>query len=528
MKVFYAVAIAVAVATVGFSSSMLWASMHGRDLSSAAGRKNGGESANVYYEIFVRSFYDTNGDGIGDLNGVTAKLDYLQSLGVSGIWLMPINPSPSYHGYDVTDYYGIQPQYGTMADFQNLLKEAHKRGIRVIMDLVLNHTSNRHPWFQQASGGSAPYRDWYVWADSGTDVNAVSAAGGPAWHAALGDSYLGIFSDSMPDLNYDNPEVRREMTNVGRFWLKQGVDGFRLDAAKHIYDNLQTDDNLPETVQKNLAWWDAFRQGLDQVNPEAYVVGEVWDNSFAGMAPYLEAFDSVFDFPLAGTLIDSVKNEQSANIGDTLSKVYALYQKESGGKFVDAPFLSNHDQDRVMSQLDGNPNHMKMAAALLLTLPGEPFIYYGEEIGMRGQKPDEQIREPMRWNEKWDAPGETAWERPALNSDPQVSVEAEQKDPDSLLHTYQMLIRWRKQVEALRNGAIRDYPADGGPISAYVRASAQQTVLVAHNLSGAQQTVSLDPNLPDRFAQVLLASQDGVDLQGGRLTLPPYSTAVLQ
>ncbi|HZG75933.1 MAG TPA: alpha-amylase family glycosyl hydrolase, partial [Paenibacillus sp.] len=179
----------------------------------------------VYYEIFVRSFYDTNGDGVGDLNGVTAKLDYLEELGVEGIWLMPVNASPSYHGYDVTDYYAIHPDYGTLDDMKALLEEAEKRGIRVLMDLVVNHTSVQHPWFvDAASGPDAAKRDWYVWADESDNVNDLSATGGgKAWHPKSGGHYLGAFWDGMPDLNFDNPEVREEMKKVGAYWLDLGV-----------------------------------------------------------------------------------------------------------------------------------------------------------------------------------------------------------------------------------------------------------------------------------------------------------------
>lgn len=241
------------------------------------------QPSTVFYEVFVRSFADSNGDGIGDFKGLTRKLDYLNDgnpdtdsdLGIGGIWLMPINPSPSYHGYDVTDYRQINPDYGTLDDFREFLNEAHKRGIKVIMDLVVNHTSKEHPWFKEAAADkSSSYRDWYVWAeDSGTATSGSSAAGsGNPWHSVRGDHYLGIFWEGMPDLNFDNPKVRKEITATGQFWLKQGVDGFRLDAAKHIYEDLQTDKSQA-TTDKNVAWWQEFRSGLKEVKPDAYLVG---------------------------------------------------------------------------------------------------------------------------------------------------------------------------------------------------------------------------------------------------------------
>jgi alpha-amylase len=479
----------------------------------------------VWYEIFVRSWADSNGDGIGDLNGVTAKLDYLQSLGVSGIWLMPINPSPSYHGYDVTDYYGINPQYGTMDDFQRLLDEAHERHIKVIIDLVINHTSDQHPWFKAARDPASPYHDWYSWAGPHTDLHAKDAAGPQAWHAMGAAHYLGDFSDAMPDLDYDTPAVRREMIKVGQYWLKKGADGFRLDAAQHIYLDFEADLNSPKTLAKNLAWWSEFRRGMNAVNPNAYIVGEVTRDSTEQLAPYFKPLDAAFDFPLATRLIESARSERVGDLGVVLEQTDAAYRKVTGRSGVDAPFLSNHDQNRVMSQLSGNPQHMRMAAALLLTLPGQPFVYYGEELGMRGQKPDPDLREPMRWNRTTNAPGETSWKASTSHDGPAVSVEAEQADPDSLLHYYTMLIHWRSQLSALRDGAIHAHATGNPHIAAWQLDDAHSRVLVVHNLSGQSQNMMLGDQ---GFDAVLLHSKPGVTLRHGRLQIPPYTTAILR
>lgn len=513
---------------------------------------NGGEKAatadavdpqpsTVFYEVFVRSFADSNGDGIGDFKGLTGKLDYLNDgnpntdtdLGIGGIWLMPINPSPSYHGYDVTDYRNINPDYGTLDDFRTFLDEAHQRGIKVIMDLVVNHTSKEHPWFtQSATDKNSPYRDWYVWAeDSGRATSGTSAAGsGNPWHSLRGDHYLGIFWDGMPDLNFDNPEVRKEMTETGQFWLEQGVDGFRLDAAKHIYEDLQTDKSQG-TTDKNVAWWQEFRSGLNEVNPDAYLVGEVWDPSAALIASYLDgALDSGFNFSLAETILSSVKNEKDANIPFTLERSYKLYGEKSGGKFVDATFLTNHDQNRVMTQLEGDLPHAKMAASLLLTLPGNPFIYYGEEIGMFGAKPDELIREPMRWTQD-DSEGQTTWETAENNAGKQgLSVSEQTGAPDSLLSHYRKLIRMRNAIPALKDGAIQEYATDQPGVTAYVRLTEDQAVLVAHNLTGSPLTVTLDPDQAGgkSFAKILAETGEGASLNGNTLTLPAYSTAILE
>lgn len=483
----------------------------------------------VYYEIFVRSWYDTNGDGIGDLNGVTAKLDYLKSLGVSGIWLMPINPSPSYHGYDITDYYAIDPQYGTLADFHHLLAEAHKRGIKVIMDLVINHTSNLHPWFIAAKNPKDPHHDWYSWAAPGTNLAAASAAGDKAWHALPdGRHYLGIFSRGMPDLNYDTPAVREEMVKVGQFWMRQGVDGFRLDAARHIYLNFKSQEGDPAVLRENLAWWRQFMQGVRAVNPDAYVVGEVTESTWQQLAPWYGALSAVFDFPLATRLIDAARSEQAGDLTIRLQQRYAAFAATAGQPGADAPFLSNHDQDRVMSQLDGNAQHMRMAASILLTLPGHPFIYYGEELGLRGVKPDPDLREAMRWQPATDAPGETHWKALSANRAGAISVTTEQADPDSLLHLYQRLIQWRREIPALRDGRMQAYPIPEKQLLAYALQDATERVLIVHNLSSAPQSVRLTAAHTHPFTTVLRQSKTGVTLKNGQLHLPPYSTAVMQ
>jgi len=257
----------------------------------------------VFYEIFVRSFYDSDGDGIGDFNGIVEKMDYLNDgnpntstdLGITGIWLMPINPSPSYHGYSVTDYYSVNPEYGTMDDFENFLNEAHKRGIKVIVDLVLNHTSNQHPWFLNAADPTSPYHDWYIWSD--TDPGYVGSWGQEVWFEQGDEYYYSTFSEFMPDLNYTNPEVTQEMQNVVQFWVNEvGVDGFRLDAAKHLIEEGTKQANTISTH----SWYEKFRPALKQINPHALVVGEIWEDTRIN-AEYLQGDegDPVTDYRLS-------------------------------------------------------------------------------------------------------------------------------------------------------------------------------------------------------------------------------------
>ncbi|MGE7057116.1 alpha-amylase family glycosyl hydrolase, partial [Paenibacillus glucanolyticus] len=453
------------------------------------------QPSDVYYEIFVRSFYDSDGDGIGDLKGVIEKLDYLNDgnpdtsddLGVTGIWLMPINPSPSYHGYDVTDYRSIHPDYGTLEDFKTLLAEADKRGIKIIMDLVVNHTSTEHPWFKESAADQAStIRDWYIWAeDQGKAPSGSSAAGsGSPWHEMNGAHYMGTFWGGMPDLNFDNPKVREEMKDIGKFWLELGVDGFRIDAAKHIYEDLMSDKG-EATTAKNTAWWQEFRTSMNEVDPDAYIVGEIWDNSAAVIAPYLDnAFDSGFNFGLGESIVGAALNEKDNNLAFTLERMYGLFSQVSGGKFTDATFLTNHDMNRVMSQLNNDENHAKMAAGILLTMPGNPFIYYGEEIGMKGAKPDEQIREPMIWSNTGSDKGQTTWEPLKHNrGDAVQGVEQQMGDANSLLSRYRTLISWRNEMPALQNGTIESYASGNAQVMAYVRRTNDNQALVVHNLS---------------------------------------------
>lgn len=473
---------------------------------------------------------------MGDLNGVTEKLDYLQQLGIGGIWLMPINPSPSYHGYDGTDYRAVNPDYGTLDDLKKLTEEAHKRGIKVIMDLVVNHTSTEHPWFKEAlAGPDSPYRSWYHFADAKADVQADGAVGSHPWHeSADGESkYLGVFWEGMPDLDFDNAEVRKELVSIGQYWLEQGLDGFRLDAAKHIYGDYSSTINSAEIQGANQKWCQEFRSGLTGVNPDAYLVGEVWDSPVI-IAPYLdEALNSAFDFDLAGKLISAADRERDSDLAFTLSKAYGLYEKSSGGAYLDAPFLSNHDQTRVMTALHGNVQHAKMAAAMLLTLPGNPFIYYGEEIGMAGAKPDEYLREPMVWYaDPAGGEGQTKWEKAKYNTEGSAgSVEAQQKDDQSLLAWYRMLLHWRSEEPALRDGGIAAYSLKTAvpQVSAYIRMTAGARVLVLHNLSGQPQKAELaGGGNYGSFATLSRKSNNEAELSGGVVTLPPYSSVILQ
>jgi glycosidase len=444
----------------------------------------------VGYEIFVRSFYDSDGDGIGDFKGITEKLDYLNDgdpnsttdLGITTIWLMPIFPSPSYHGYDVTDYYSVNPQYGTMEDFQQFLEEAHKRGIKVVIDMVLNHTSDQHPWFIEAKKDVAsPYRDWYIWSE--TDPGYNGPWNQQVWHPSLTGFYYGIFEAFMPDLNYDNPAVTAEMEKVTNFWLSEvGVDGFRLDAAKHLIENKRIQENTPATH----AWFKGYRSFYKEINPDAITIGELFGNNLSVVDSYTngDQFDLAFNFDLASALI------QSAKSGSALPALGALHATD---KILEpqqhSPFLTNHDQNRTMSTLEGNRNKAKVAATLLLTSPGMPFIYYGEEIGMEGMKPDENIRRPMQWNAEQNSgfTSGTPW-RSIDSKYKFVNVEMQDGDPESLLSHYRNLIQMRNAHSALRTGNFQIVKSKNPRLFASLRSNGDKAIIVLVNTSSETVT----------------------------------------
>jgi len=439
----------------------------------------------VFYEIFVRSFYDSDGDGVGDLNGIVEKLDYLNDgdpatsddLGITGLWLMPVTQSPSYHGYDVSDYFTVDDEYGTNDDFLRLMEEAHRRDIRVIIDLVLNHTSSQHPWFQNArSDVNSPYRDFYLWSEENPGYG--SPWGGRVWHRTPTGYYYGIFWEGMPDLNYDNPAVTAEMEKVIRFWLEDmGADGFRLDAVKHLIEEGRVQENTPATHE----WLRGFYTFYKGINPDAMTVGEVWSPT-AEVVQYIgDQLDLAFEFDTAQAILKSAKSEGRNRVRRAHRLAAERYPPNQF-----ATFLTNHDQKRAMSELGGNVDRAKTAASLLLTGPGVPFIYYGEEIGHVGGKPDENIRTPMQWSDADNAGFTTAmiaWRGPQRKYR-EVNVAVQTDAPDSLLSHYRRLIHTRNGHQALRVGDWREVEVEDKRIYASLRHSDDETLLVLINLGG--------------------------------------------
>ncbi|TNE74673.1 T9SS type A sorting domain-containing protein [bacterium] len=441
----------------------------------------------VFYEIFVRSFYDSDGDGIGDINGIIEKLDYLNDgdpntkddLGIGGIWLMPVNPSPSYHGYDVTNYKEINPQYGTLDDFKRLVQEAHNRGIAIIIDYVMNHTSTEHPWFQQSKNNNPTYRDYYVW--SATNPATVGPWGQDVWHSSNGSYYYGIFWGGMPDLNYSNEAVKDSMFDAASFWINEtGVDGFRLDAVKYIFEDGSIMEDLPATHE----FFGDFSAHIKQDNPDVFTVGEAWTSTEKVLEYVIpNRIDYCFEFDVAESILQSVLDANTTSMRKAFTNAYYSYPDKQFGVF-----LTNHDQNRVNNVLLDSIPMNKVAASMYLTLPGVPYLYYGEEIGMSGLKPDEYIRTPMMWNASSNAGFTTGnpWLR--VNSEySKKNVASLSDDSNSLFSHYRNLIQARNTFAELRRGNFTFFPTDDDEIVVYSRSTqvsnVDSTLMVLINVS---------------------------------------------
>jgi alpha-amylase len=437
----------------------------------------------VFYQIFVRSFYDSDGDGIGDFNGIIEKLDYLNDgdprtttdLGITGLWLMPINPSTSYHGYDVTDYYAVHPDYGTIEDFERLLEECHTRGIRVIIDMVFNHTSVEHPWFQEARDNpESERRDWYIWAEE--DPNYRGPWNQEVWYPTVSGYFYAVFWSGMPDLNYTNPEVTAEMENVSRFWLEEvGVDGFRLDAARHLIEDGQEQENTEATHE----WWKNYRTAYKAINPDALTVGEIWTTNYA-VVGYVKGdeLDLAFNFDLSSAILNYVGSRNAEEMAASLRRSFDLFPQ---GTY--ATFITNHDQERTLSAFFKNTDLARLAGSVLLTGPGVPFIYYGEEIGMTGTKPDPNIRTPMQWSAEHAAGFTTGTAWGSVNRNyTDVNVAAQTEDPASMLSYYRALVHLRNNHAALRVGEYILINTNHDSVLAFLRVSQEETILVVINL----------------------------------------------
>jgi maltose alpha-D-glucosyltransferase/alpha-amylase len=513
----------------------------------------------VFYEVFVRAFADGNGDGIGDLVGLTSKLDHLQELGVDCIWLLPIYPSPLRDdGYDVADYYNIHPDYGTVQDFRALVEEAHRRGLRVIADLIPNHSSDQCAWFQASRDPSHPdhakYRDWYVWSPTTERYQAVRIIfidyeqSNWTWEPLRGEYYWHRFFYHQPDLNYDNPAVQQEMLNVVRFWLEQGIDGFRVDATPYLYEREGTNgENLPETH----AYLKRLRAFVDEIAPGTLLLSEAnqWPED---VRPYLgdgDEFQMNFHFPLMPRIFMALARADRTPILEILARTPPIPDSCQW-----ATFLRNHDEltlemvteeerqfmwefyapqprmrlnlgirRRLAPLLDNDRARIEVANSLLFTLPGAPVVYYGDEIGMGDNiwlDDRDGVRTPMQWsagpNAGFSLADPTQLYNPVIDDEVygyrQVNVVAQREDPGSLFNRMRQMIRIRKAHPALSKGEIHFLDLSNQAVLAFLRINAQETVLCLHNLSAKPQVIELDlapfagSRSIDLFSQELLTA----------------------
>lgn len=495
----------------------------------------------TYYEVFVYSFYDGNGDGIGDLKGLTQKLDYIndgdpattEDLGCDGIWLMPVMPSPSYHKYDVTDYYAIDPEYGTMEDFENFMAECEKRGIKVILDLVINHSSSEHPWFKEAAAYLAqlgdgepsleacPYVDYYHFSKE-QKAGYSQVPGSDVWY------YESQFSYTMPDLNLYNESLREEIGKVVDFWLAKGVGGFRLDAVKE-YETGADSANI-----EILSWFSDMVKGKKE---DAYLVGEAWTDISTYEKYYESGIDSLFNFAFAdseGIIAKVVKGSSPASgYGKALQNIEERF-KGYNPDYIDAPFYTNHDMGRSAGYYSGeySPAQTKIAGALNLFMSGNVFIYYGEELGMKGSGKDENKRAPMYFNEDKEAPG--MCRGPADMDGIKMkygSLETQEGDPYSVYNYYKKAIRLRGMYPSIRKGSVENLEqlADD-TLTAFAKSFEDEKVYLFCNLSPTERVITLD-GLDKEI--VCIAEELSVDektpvLKEGTLTLPGYGIAILK
>lgn len=496
----------------------------------------------TWYEIFLYAFCDSNGDGIGDFQGAISKLDYLQELGVNGIWLMPIHPSTSYHKYNVDDYYAIDPKYGTMDDFDMFMAECQKRGIKVIIDLVVNHSGFNNPWFQEAADylrfidinddpdpAECKYVEYYNFVKEG------SGEIGEGFRKLSGSNYYyeGQFSTDMPDLNWESEAMRQDVKAVMEFWIGKGVAGFRVDAAKEFYTG---------AVTKNVEVMKWLQDTAESIKSDVYMVAEVWETNYNLIAQYYESgFTSIFNYPFgnfSGKLMQVVNGRGNpamvstwAKAQNTASTAYA----KSNPDFIDAPFLTNHDVTRIFDDVSGDPLRVKMAGAMNLFMSGSAFIYYGEEIGMAGtgaRDDDPSKRAPM----VWDQTNGYGMARPCPGCTlpsggyPLGGLAEQQADEDSVYSYYREAVAIRNAIPAIARGLTTVEDAlNVGCVSAARKTWGEEECIVLMNIDDDEAGVKVDLSAYTDWnvSAILSATGGDIRMDGTTLELPAYGIAIL-
>lgn len=534
---------------------------------------------NTTYEIFLSSFYDSDGDGIGDLKGVTEKLDYIndgdaetdEDLGCNAIWLTPVCPSPTYHKYDVTDYVDIDPSFGTLDDYKTFVDECHKRGIKVLFDMVMNHTSSEHPWFKEAtdylkglpkdaepSASDCKYYGYYNFIKEEQD--------GYTQVPGTGYFYESRFWSGMPDLNLDNPEVQDEFKNIAKFWQDLGVDGFRMDAALYYYTG--SDDKNIEALK-----W--FNEAVKENNPSAYVVAEVWANQTQYAKYYASGINSLFDFAFSaqkGVIAKVARGSKPASyFAKTVVGGEKLYKENATAEatdknvgYLNAPFYTNHDTDRSAGFYAGDnaEDQTKLAGALNLLMSGNAFVYYGDELGMKGSGRDENKRAPMMWtsynykpknasgSDEADDADDAGTDKNAETDDEKTNgmcdepadmekfdqiypgLDVQEKDASSIFEYYREAIKLRNVFPVISRGTNTSIESGNDTVGILQKTDESGTyspVYILINNSSEPQDISLskltDAKEP-KLSAVLLTGTDEVTEKDGAILLPPYGIAV--
>ena len=486
-------------------------------------------NARVYYQIFVGSFSDSNGDGLGDLRGIINRFDYLNdgdpnsgmSLGIEGIWLSPIFTSPTYHKYDCNDYYEIDPKFGTMEDLKELVELCHGRGVQIILDLVVNHTSTRHVWFQkfltahQNYDESDPYYDFYTW--------GTGSQPGRSFHK-LGNTshfYEGNFSNEMPELNYDNPNVRQAMVDVAKFYLDLGVDGFRFDAAKYIYYG---------EAERNTDFWDWYMAQLRSIKPDVYSVAEVWDGD--GVTIPYNSSTNCFNFTMSQV---GGQIAQTAANGDpgVMARYIESYLQQIRAQRSDAmlcSFIANHDMDRTAGFLPISNGRAFVGANLNILTPGSPFIYYGEEIGLRGSRgganTDANRRLAMLWGD-----GDTVKDPIGADYDSagrNGTVADQLPNGRSLYNHYKKLIAIRRANPEIAYGEFKALELEGTKAGGFLSTWQGKTVCVLHNTSTDETKIDLSQIPGFHFESFTAVGLGSAKIEGTILTLDGQTSVVLR
>lgn len=486
-----------------------------------------------FYEIFVASFYDSDGDGKGDLKGVEEKLPYITGMGFTGIWLMPIHPSGTYHKYDVADYYAIDESYGSMEDMDSLIQASKEREVKLILDLVLNHTADDHPWFQEAveylkklpkdaepNLEECPYIDYYYFTRESGKGKAYHPIAGTDWY------YEGVFWGEMPDLNVDNPKVREEFEKIIAFWLEKGIGGFRLDAVKEYHTG---------RTEKNVEFLSWLTQTCRKYNPEVYLVGEAWSDFHEIAEYYGSGMDSFFNFALAmheGKIAQVVNQKNAkhtvASYAEAMTKIEETFSAKNPD-YIDALFVANHDNVRMANYFKQDVDKMKLAAGLYLTMTGSSFTYYGEEIGMNssGTK-DENKRTAMVWDR------EIKIENPKdaeIFEQLATPMTEQEKDENSLLRYYQKALKMRQRIPEIARGKVTTYPQYGDKDMAVIKKSwKDNAVYVVYNLSDQEKEIDFSAENWQNEELLDYLSNDIADIpkwENQRLSIPARCIVVL-